>query len=115
MFIIIQNECIDTSIFKKMKLYSYAGIIAFIYKNPRDGAEIELPITFDDTFEADLTFDQICDCYECDEEAYVSEFYAAVPSGLLAKMKRGKDIPTEPFKDYAFGEISRDYESPIKE
>ena len=34
MYIIIQNECIDTSIFQEMKLYSYCGIIAFIYRNP---------------------------------------------------------------------------------
>ena len=90
-----------------MKLYSYAGIIAFIYQNPKDGKEIELPITFDDTFEADLTFDEISDCFECNEDCYVCEFYAAVPSGLLAKMKRGKDIPTESFKDYSFDDALR--------
>ena len=50
MFIIIQNECIDTSIFKSMKLYIVPGIIAFIYQNPISGEDVELPVTFDDAF-----------------------------------------------------------------
>ena len=102
MYIIIQNECIDTSIFQEMKLYSYCGIIAFIYKNPQDGRMIELPITFDENFDAEFTYDEIIDNLECGAKSYVSNFYASVPSGLLNRMKRGLSIPVPSFKRYEF-------------
>ena len=102
MYIIIQNECIDTSIFQEMKLYSYCGIIAFIYRNPQDGRMIELPITFDEDFDAEFTYDDIIDNLECGAKSYVSKFYASVPSGLLTRMKRGLGIPAPVFKKYEF-------------
>lgn len=108
MFIIIQNECIDTSIFQEMRLYSYCGIIAFIYKNPRNGKEVELPITFDENFDAEFTYDEIIDNLECGTKSYVSNFYASVPSGLLTRMKRGLDIPASAFKKYKFAQESEE-------
>lgn len=101
--------------FKEMKLYGSSGIIAFIYRNPQDGAEIEFPITFDEPFEAELTFDEIMDSIECEEDAYVANFYACVPSGLLAKMRRGKDIATRPFKNYSFTEKTVELVKPKEE
>ena len=102
MYIIIENECIDTSIFTKMKLYEKSGIIAFIYKDPISGEDIELPVTFDDAFEAELAYDEILESYDHNEAAYVSNFGACVPSGLLLKMKKGQDISTIPSKEFAF-------------
>ena len=102
MYIIIQNECIDTSIFQEMKLYSYCGIIAFIYRNPQDGRMIELPITFDEDFDAEFTYDEIIDNLECGAKSYESNFYASVPSGLLTRMKRGLSIPVPSIKRYEF-------------
>ena len=102
MFIIIQNECIDTSIFKSMKLYIVPGIIAFIYQNPISGENVELPVTFDDAFEANLIFDEIQEKFENKEEALVVIPFASVPTGLLAKMKRGLNFPAKVFKDYSF-------------
>ena len=104
MFIIINNECIDTSIFQEFRFYENSGVIAFIYRNPNDKEKVELPVTFDDAFQAELTFDEIVNSYESSEKTYVSDFNASVPSGLLAKMKRGFHIPTKPFKDYAFND-----------
>ena len=54
MFIIINNECIDTSIFQEFRFYENSGVIAFIYRNPNDKEKVELPVTFDDAFQAEL-------------------------------------------------------------
>lgn len=88
MYIIIENECIDTSLFHKVKLYKEIGIIAFCYKHEDINKDIELPITFDDTFSAELAFDNITEHYEeCDIVCHI-EARASIPLGLLHKMKR---------------------------
>ena len=85
-----------------MKLYIVPGIIAFIYQNPISGENVELPVTFDDAFEANLIFDEIQEKFENKEEALVVIPFASVPTGLLAKMKRGLNFPAKVFKDYSF-------------
>ena len=102
MFIIIGKECIDTSLFRQIKIYCSAGIIAMVYQNPSTRDEVELPIAFDDPFEAEVAFDEIMNSYICGEPIFIAEHYACVPSGLLLKMKRGEDIPTNPFREFSF-------------
>jgi hypothetical protein len=114
MFIIIQNECIDTSIFKRMKLYPIPGIIAFIYKDPISGENVELPVTFDDAFDAELTFDEIQESFENDEDAFVVIPFASVPAGLLAKMKRRLSFPPHRIKEYQFSRGSSDTDTGSK-
>jgi hypothetical protein len=114
MFIIIQNECIDTSIFKRMKLYPIPGIIAFIYKDPISGENVELPVTFDDAFDAELTYDEIQECFENDKDAFVVIPFASVPAGLLAKMKRGLSFLPHRIKEYQFSRGSSDTDTGSK-
>ena len=102
MYIIIQNECIDTSLLKKMKLYGHLGIIAFVYQNPNDGQEIELPVTFDDAFEAELVFDHLEDSFIGGSQVEVVTNFASVPTGLLAKMRRGVNFCTNSHKNCYF-------------
>ena len=52
-----------------MKLYPIPGIIAFIYKDPISGENVELPVTSDDAFDAELTYDEIQESFENDEDA----------------------------------------------
>jgi hypothetical protein len=105
MYIIIENECIDTSIFTKMKLYEKSGIIAFIYKNDIDSTEVELPVTFDDAFQAEIFFDEIIDHFLGSSDSCITEARASVPIGLLAKIKRGMHIFTKPQREYDFDAI----------
>ena len=114
MYIIIQNECIDTSIFKRMKLYPIPGIIAFIYRDPISGEDVELPVTFDDAFDAELIYDEIQECFENDEDAFVVIPFASVPAGLLAKMKRGLSFPPHRIKEYQFSRASSDTDTGSK-
>ena len=88
MYIIIENECIDATLFTKVKLYKEVGIIAFLYKHNEANYEVELPITFDETHLAEKAFNYIMDKYEeCDIICRI-EARASVPAALLAKMKR---------------------------
>ena len=107
MYIIFGKECIDTTLFQKMKLYDECGVIAFIYKNPYSQQEIELPVTFDDSFHADLTYHEIMFSYEHGDEAFVSLSYASVPSALLMKIKRGMELDPEARDQYRFDNDSK--------
>lgn len=102
MYIIFGKECIDTTLFRKMKLYEESGVIAFIYRNPYGQQEIELPVTFDDSFHADLTYHEIMFSYEQGDKAFVSLSYACVPSALLMKMKRGMELDPDARDQYIF-------------
>ncbi len=88
MYIIIEQECIDTSIFTKMKLYKTAGIISFTHRNKSDGTEFDVPIIFYDTFEACLIYDSIIDGLSAGEYSCFVSVRATVPTWLLAKIKR---------------------------
>ena len=100
MFIIIEKECIDTSDFIKMKIYEKAGIIACTYLNKEDGTEFELPISFDDPFDAECVWDYILEALETGKETYVVAVRASVPVGLLARIKRGIHLNPEATKQF---------------
>ena len=85
-----------------MKLYEESGVIAFIYRNPYGQQEIELPVTFDDSFHADLTYHEIMFSFEQGDEVFVSLSYASVPSALLVKMKRGMELSADAWDAYSF-------------
>jgi hypothetical protein len=97
-----------------MKLYPIPGIIAFIYKDPISGENVELPVTFDDAFDAELTYDEIQESCENDEDAFVVIPFASVPAGLLAKMKRGLSFPPHRIKEYQFSRGSSDTDTGSK-
>ena len=78
-------------------MYGTAGIIAFVYLNPKDGKEVELPVIFDEDFEAENTFHEIIMSYEVEKDVFISEFPAYIPPTMLYMIKRGLDIHTEPF------------------
>lgn len=88
-----------------MKLYEKSGIIAFIYKNDIDSTEVELPVTFDDAFHAEIFFDEIIERFINDSDSCITDVRASVPVGLLAKMKRGMHIFNIPQRDYDFDAI----------
>jgi len=88
MYIIIEQECIDTSSFTKMKLYGKAGIIAFTHCNKSDGTEFDVPIIFDDTFDACLIYDAIIDRLSAGDYSCFVTVRATVPTWLLARIKR---------------------------
>lgn len=102
MYIIFDKECIDTSVFKEMRVYGTAGIIAFTYRNPKDGQEVKLPVIFDEDYEAEATFQDIIQSYEDGKEVFISEFPAYMPPTMLYMIKRGLDIRTEPFSEFSF-------------
>ena len=102
MYIIFDKECIDTSSFKGMKVYGTAGILSFVYQNPSNGKEVELPVIFDESYEVETTFEGIIESYEMEKEVYISEFPAYIPPVLLNQMKKGLDVCTEPFSEFSF-------------
>ena len=102
MYIIFDKECIDTSGFKEMRIYGTAGIITFVYQNPKDGKEMELPVIFDEDFESETTFEAIMESYESGSKVYISEFPAYIPPVPLYMIKRGQDICTDPFSEFSF-------------
>ena len=102
MHIIFGKECIDTTMFQTMRFYDESAVIAFVYKNPLNQEEVELPVTFDDSFHADLTFHEIIFSFEQGDEVLVSTSYASVPSALLMKMKRGMELSADAWDAYSF-------------
>ena len=88
--------------FQTMRFYDESAVIAFIYKNPLNQEEVELPVTFDDSFHADLTFHEIIFSFEQGDEVLVSTSYASVPSALLMKMKRGMELSADAWDAYSF-------------
>ena len=103
MYIIFDKECIDTSAFKEMRFYGTAGIITFMYQNPQDGQEVELPVIFDEDYEAESTFQEIGQSYEDEKDVYISEYPAYIPPTMLYMIKRSLDIRTkEPFSEFSF-------------
>ena len=103
MYIIFDKECIDTSAFKEMRFYGTAGIITFMYQNPQDGQEVELPVIFDEDYEAESTFQEIVQSYEDEKDVYICEYPAYIPPTMLYMIKRSLDIRTkEPFSEFSF-------------
>jgi hypothetical protein len=86
-----------------MRFYGTAGIITFMYQNPQDCQEVELPVIFDEDYEAESTFQEIVQNYEDEKDVYISEYPAYIPPTMLYMIKRSLDIRTrEPFSEFSF-------------